>query len=69
MRVLQVALCKHRLGMICAVSGDHNAATQLLTESLQRYGGGGGEEGADGPGSGAMSGLAREAELGLAFAK
>ena len=61
-------MCKHRLGMICAVSGDHKAASQLLAESLQRYTGGG-EGGGEGGASGAMTGLAREAELGLAIAK
>lgn len=34
----QVVLCKHRMGMICAASGDHRAATQLLSKSLAHYG-------------------------------
>lgn len=55
-------MCKHRLGMICAVSGDHRAATQLLTAARQQLSGGQGEPGA-------ISGLAREADLGLKIAE
>jgi len=61
-----MALCKHRLGMICAASGDHRAATSLLTLSRKRYSGS-----TDGgvTAGGAVSGLGREAEVGLAMAK
>jgi len=54
-----MVMCKHRLGMICAAGADHRAATKLLQISRDKYQGGGG--------SGA--GLAKEADVGLAFAK
>ncbi|KAF5835833.1 hypothetical protein DUNSADRAFT_6822 [Dunaliella salina] len=54
-----MVMCKHRLGMICATGADHRAATKLLQISRDKYQGGGG--------SGA--GLAKEADVGLAFAK
>ncbi len=54
-----MVMCKHRLGMICAAGADHRAATKLLQISKSKYEGGGG--------SGA--GLAKEADVGLAFAK
>jgi hypothetical protein len=58
----------HRMGMICAMSGDHWAAKQLLSTSRSRLtsdssGGGVSDSG------GAASGLAREADLGLAVAE
>jgi hypothetical protein len=48
-RGAQVVLCKHRMGMICAASGDHRAATQLLAQSFSHYGGAVAQAG--GPGS------------------
>ncbi|KAL6756499.1 hypothetical protein V8C86DRAFT_2646607 [Haematococcus lacustris] len=32
-----VVLCKHRMGMVLAASGDHHAASQLLSLSLAHY--------------------------------
>jgi hypothetical protein len=34
---LQVILCKHRLGLICAAGRDTRAATALLQETKQHY--------------------------------
>lgn len=54
-----MVMCKHRLGMICAAGADARAATKLLQQSRDKYKGMGGSGG----------GLAKEAEVGLAFAK
>lgn len=64
----QVALCRHRMGMICAATGDHRAAAQLLAESAQRYGAASGSSSGGAQGGG-LSGLAREAAVGQALAK
>ncbi len=54
----QVIMCKHRLGMVCAASGDHRAAMQLLGSSREHYLKGD-----------ATHALAKEADLGLAMAR
>ena len=54
----QVVMCVHRLGMICAASGDHRSALKLLAVSKERYGG-----------ESTTHALAKEAELGLALAR
>lgn len=56
-RLPQVALCKHRLGMVCAAAGDWRSAKKLLEESAARYGG-----------MEAAGGLTAEARFGLAAA-
>lgn len=55
---LQVVLCKHRLGMICAAGRDHRSAQQLLGETAAHY-----------HAMQAQHPLALEAELGLAMAE
>ena len=55
---LQVVMCVHRLGMICAASGDHRSALKLLAVSKERYGK-----------ESTTHALAKEAELGLALAR
>ena len=54
----QVAMCQHRMGMICASSGDHRSAVRLLEMSRSRY-----------AQEIATHALAKEAEVGLAIAK
>jgi hypothetical protein len=56
--VLQMVLCKHRMGMICAAGRDHKAATALLTSSKEHYQ----KQQQDHP-------LALEADLGLTMAQ
>jgi hypothetical protein len=55
---LQVQLCKHRLGMVCAAGRDYRSATLLLGDTLQHYR----QQQQGHP-------LAHEAELGLAMAR
>ena len=64
-------LCMHRLGMICAASGDHRSANKLLTSSLESFramssGQNQPSVGSEGGGSSARA-LAVEAEFGLAL--
>ncbi|KAG1667519.1 hypothetical protein FOA52_013709 [Chlamydomonas sp. UWO 241] len=59
-----VLMCSHRMGMVCAASGDHRAATKLLSASLKRY-----QSPDQGGAEGTASALAKEAELGLAMAR
>ena len=54
----QVVMCLHRMGMICASSGDHRSAVKLLELSKSRY-----------AGESSTHALAKEAEVGLAIAK
>jgi hypothetical protein len=56
--VVQMVLCKHRMGMICAAGRDHKAATALLNNTKQHYQ----KQQQDHP-------LALEADLGLAMAQ
>lgn len=56
--ILQMVLCKHRMGMICAAGRDHKAATALLNSTKQHYQ----KQQQDHP-------LALEADLGLAMAQ
>ena len=51
-------MCQHRMGMICASSGDHRSAVKLLEASRGRY-----------AQESATHALAKEAEVGLAIAK
>lgn len=53
-----VRLARHRAGMVCAASGDHRAATKLLTEAREHY-----RQQQEG------HPLQHEAELGLAMAR
>jgi hypothetical protein len=56
--VLQMVLCKHRMGMVCAAGRDHRAATALLTATKEHYQ----KQQQDHP-------LALEAALGLTMAQ
>jgi len=62
-----VVLCKHRLGMISAAAGDHRAGAQLLAQSHARYTADA-QAAAGGKGPG-QSGLALEADVGLAMCR
>jgi hypothetical protein len=56
--VLQMVLCKHRMGMVCAAGRDHRAATALLAATKEHYQ----KQQQDHP-------LALEADLGLTMAQ
>jgi hypothetical protein len=56
--VMQMVLCKHRMGMVCAAGRDQRAATALLTNTKEHYQ----KQQQDHP-------LALEAETGLTMAK
>jgi hypothetical protein len=55
---MQMVLCKHRMGMVCAAGRDQRAATALLTNTKEHYQ----KQQQDHP-------LALEAETGLTMAK
>ncbi len=55
---VQVVMCRHRMGMVCAASGDHRSAMQLLSATRAHY------QKQDN-----TTALAKEAELGLAMSK
>lgn len=62
-------LCMHRLGMICAASGDHRSASKLLTSSLESFRAMSTDQSAVESQGGVSSAraLAVEAEFGLAL--
>ncbi|GAX75297.1 hypothetical protein CEUSTIGMA_g2742.t1 [Chlamydomonas eustigma] len=60
-----VIMCLHRMGMICAASGDHRSAVKLLTKSREKYREGGSLDSE----AASTHALAKEADFGLALAR